>query len=379
MHMKTEWHRYNLKRRVADLPPVNADVFEVKVMQQRAKMEQYDEFGFKRVHPRDHRRRANRRNNHFLVDRSADISPSRTMSPAGSIASRNTAFTLESSTIGSESEPSSYEIDDLISDNQSMAVSESSGSIDNDSGDEIYDSDEISTHPTEPSQLPITVCFYCGRKFDQVESNIRHLFKSHCLYIPERSFLVDVDGLLRYLSDAVVKDHMCLKCGFVAHNLEGIRQHSKEKGHCVVPYETIEERNLVKEFYNFDTTLESHADTGKKVAFADENDDICEHTVAQIDDSGTQLKLPNGVCLGNRKYARYYRQDIPDPADKPVSEGERTVATVYAKADEVNQLGQQLKRQEMKELGVIEMRSRSKALALKLKKANKLKYLRTNI
>lgn len=34
-HYKTDWHRYNLKRRVADLPPVTAEEFQKRVQQQR--------------------------------------------------------------------------------------------------------------------------------------------------------------------------------------------------------------------------------------------------------------------------------------------------------------------------------------------------------
>jgi len=35
-HYKTDWHRYNLKRKVADLPPVSADTFQQKVLAQKA-------------------------------------------------------------------------------------------------------------------------------------------------------------------------------------------------------------------------------------------------------------------------------------------------------------------------------------------------------
>lgn len=34
-HYKTDWHRYNLKRRVADLPPVTAEEFQKRLQQQR--------------------------------------------------------------------------------------------------------------------------------------------------------------------------------------------------------------------------------------------------------------------------------------------------------------------------------------------------------
>lgn len=39
-HYKTDWHRYNLKRKVADMPPVTADNFQERVLAQRAAAEQ---------------------------------------------------------------------------------------------------------------------------------------------------------------------------------------------------------------------------------------------------------------------------------------------------------------------------------------------------
>lgn len=40
-HYKTDWHRYNLKRKVADMPPVTAENFQERVMAQRAAAEQH--------------------------------------------------------------------------------------------------------------------------------------------------------------------------------------------------------------------------------------------------------------------------------------------------------------------------------------------------
>ncbi|KAG8442510.1 hypothetical protein GDO86_011344 [Hymenochirus boettgeri] len=39
-HYKTDWHRYNLKRKVADMPPVTAENFQERVFAQRAVMEE---------------------------------------------------------------------------------------------------------------------------------------------------------------------------------------------------------------------------------------------------------------------------------------------------------------------------------------------------
>lgn len=36
-HYKSDWHRYNLKRKVAELPPASAEEFQKKVIAQRNK------------------------------------------------------------------------------------------------------------------------------------------------------------------------------------------------------------------------------------------------------------------------------------------------------------------------------------------------------
>lgn len=40
-HYKTDWHRYNLKRKVADMPPVTAENFQERVVAQRTAAEQH--------------------------------------------------------------------------------------------------------------------------------------------------------------------------------------------------------------------------------------------------------------------------------------------------------------------------------------------------
>ena len=37
-HYKTDWHRYNLKRKVADMPPVTAENFAERVQAQRTQV-----------------------------------------------------------------------------------------------------------------------------------------------------------------------------------------------------------------------------------------------------------------------------------------------------------------------------------------------------
>ena len=48
-HYKTDWHRYNLKRKVAELPPVTADNFQQRVLAQRAQVRTSHNAGIRNV------------------------------------------------------------------------------------------------------------------------------------------------------------------------------------------------------------------------------------------------------------------------------------------------------------------------------------------
>ena len=37
-HFQSDWHRYNLKRKIAELAPVSADVFAEKLLAQKAQV-----------------------------------------------------------------------------------------------------------------------------------------------------------------------------------------------------------------------------------------------------------------------------------------------------------------------------------------------------
>lgn len=37
-HFQSDWHRYNLKRKVAELPPVTAESFRERVLAQKAQV-----------------------------------------------------------------------------------------------------------------------------------------------------------------------------------------------------------------------------------------------------------------------------------------------------------------------------------------------------
>ncbi|KAI5962598.1 REH1 [Candida pseudojiufengensis] len=385
-HMKTEWHRYNLKRRVAQLPSISSELFAEKILSSKFKSdfksENEDEYGFyiatrkKKNNSRKQNLQISRNKTNFrgrpierIMNEAKDtIAQERSLSPAGSVASELSQFSLNDSEGYCEIEP--------IHTGSELNYTESSDFTDYDDLQDFELEEEDTVHvpkeedqneETQSSQIPITTCFFCETKNFDSERNIRHMFNYHGLYIPERTFLSDVDGLLNHLS-ATISNFNCLVCGFQGKNLESIRQHIKSKGHCKIPYESKDEKLEFAKFYDFttenegkDASRKSKRSTkqSKQVAFIedpsepvssseslvdeeerfedessideqstsnDERELNTNYSLVYIDSSGVELTTPIGSRIGHRSMHRYYRQNIALPGVD--QDGKKTQALV---------------------------------------------------
>ncbi|CCK69035.1 Reh1p KNAG_0B06050 [Huiozyma naganishii CBS 8797] len=353
-HMKTEWHRYNLKRRIAELPPVLADEFaeKLQISQREQGRNQVDEFGFS-ILPAPHENRGSaKKKHHKTILKNLDHEDMSEYQRAKShhhrmrkVASNAESVDSELSHLTLESELATNTDfgEDTISE-YSFTTSESGFATDHNDEDEV---DNIllpegdKDGAADIAVVSHTRCIYCGVENKEVERNVKHMFHLHGLYIPERSYLINLPGLLNFLINKIVIDLECLCCNFHGLSLESIRAHMNSKRHCRMPYETKEERTLFAAFYDFssidevegeDETVKRKSD--KKIHFdepvePEENDageyDInSNYTTVTVDEStGMEMTLPSGTRLGHRAGQRYYRQNLPSPSED--SESRRTV------------------------------------------------------
>lgn len=342
-HMKTEWHRYNLKRRIADLPPISADLFaeKLQISEREKQLHEVDEFGFAILKPRNsgrvERKQRSSQKNLTRGRRPEGIKQHahviRSLSPASSVASQISKFSIDSKMeIPTDFEEEAQYDYDFTTD--SNYTSDDNTSI-TDSTFDDYDG------------ILVTDCLFCGNHHQDIERNVRHMFQHHGFYIPERSYLIDLPGLLEYFIDLIVLDHECPCCSFEGSSLESIRAHIHSKRHARIPYETKEERSQYSEFYDFSSlsSVRPSEKKEKKTVTFKENDSSGEedndqseielessiedginsnYSVARMDNSGVELTLPTGTRVGHRAMTRYYRQNLPGPAD--LSDGNRTLA-----------------------------------------------------
>jgi pre-60S factor REI1 len=81
----------------------------------------------------------------------------------------------------------------------------------------------------------------------------------HGMFIPEKQYLVNLEGLLTALQQRVFALHECISCGKVKSNVFAAQTHMRDKGHCSIPYTTEEEQLEIGDFYDFRSTYSDEA------------------------------------------------------------------------------------------------------------------------
>ncbi|PYH93613.1 C2H2 finger domain protein [Aspergillus ellipticus CBS 707.79] len=325
-HMRKDWHLYNMKRRIAALPPVSQETFNDKVLAAKATTTAaaakatfettcvacqktfYSENSYQNhVKSSKHKAREARANRDAADDSSSVMSSTFSLGepinkPRESEVSK-VADTLKDTTITEENE--------------------------NEDEDE-----EMSDDAFSPSR-----CLFCSTKSADIQENTEHMYKAHGMFIPEKDFLVNPEGLLHYLYRKINENSECLYCHMIRNTPTGIRTHMRDKGHCMIAFETEAEQIEIGQYYDFRSTYSDDegdwesaasetAEGGVKVEGSGE-DEGWETDASSMDEdeddeddlenrksapvvyaTDYELHLPSGKSVGHRSLARYFRQNL---------------------------------------------------------------------
>ncbi|KAH3670791.1 hypothetical protein OGAPHI_001307 [Ogataea philodendri] len=341
-HMKTDWHRYNLKRRVSHLPPINEQLFNDKVGSflvddEDSSINVKSKATNKQLTKKDKRRLEKealieKKNQLLELARQRqyqhhDTTKSELEPSSPSLVAKLTAADVNIST---DRAPEPQELNTIA--------------------DDIDPEESIIKQKLENAvNIPLEVCMFCNKESHTLDENVEHMYKYHGLYIPEAPYLIDKPGLIGYLSEKVGLGNVCLACQFQGRNIESVRQHMIAKGHCKIPYDTIDEKLEISEFYNFESSYGGEQAEGAADDWEDISDDgnvDSNEEESELDDSedlytnGYQLQLPNGQVAGHRSLMRYYRQNLRP--ERELTEGQGTLV-----AAETRHFVQQIDRKEL--------------------------------
>jgi len=143
-------------------------------------------------------------------------------------------------------------------------------------------------------------CLFDGIEFDNLTSCLQHMSVVHSFRIPFWDNLEDLEGLLSYLGSKVGEYSCCVFCDKKFSTLKSVRDHMTSKNHCRMKDNDEAWFDEFGEFYNFEEN-----GTGNPLVRA-----LDGISSAEGEDPSTEafeLCLPR-YRVGHRAFAIYYRQ-----------------------------------------------------------------------
>ncbi|XP_033193942.1 cytoplasmic 60S subunit biogenesis factor ZNF622 [Bombus vancouverensis nearcticus] len=288
-HYKSDWHRYNLKRKVAELPPASVEEFQKRVITQRTKGYKEKEEGT--ISCKICKKNFNTRNqyeNHLLSKKHKE-----------KCAKQNVPFETENEDLENNAGPL---FGSVIKKNVQgeVSVKQQSEDMEVDSDIESINSDEW----IEDTENPVTNnnCLFCNHHSRSLVRNLKHMTIAHSFFVPDPEYCTDIKGLLVYLGKKIFAGYMCIWCndsGRCFQSVEAARAHMIDKGHCKM----LHEGDALAEYAEFYDYSSSYPD-------AEIGDPDAEVEIPELDDSDYQLVLPSGSIIGHRSLFIYYKQNL---------------------------------------------------------------------
>jgi pre-60S factor REI1 len=319
-HMRSDWHRYNLKRRVTSLPPISSEVFTEKVLQaqasttaaaSRAAYEKtctvcartyFSENAYQN-HLGSTKHKAKLA---MAGDKSVDDGTSSVMSSTFSLG--EPMPTQES--IDSDAEEEFNEVVEGIKKTNLKDVPpltrrpsrphHSAAGMDGDEGSVKTSSSVTAADEELSEEAALKRCLFCNYDSPSVPLNASHMERIHGMFIPERNYLVDLEGLIGSLYEKIHEYHECLYCGKLKPSVFGLQTHMRDKGHCKVRFDTEEEQLEIGEFYDFRST------------YSDDEE------MSDVEDELPGKKRSGGVKLGAKRQAK----TTDEGGDEEMEEGD---------------------------------------------------------
>ncbi|XP_065636380.1 cytoplasmic 60S subunit biogenesis factor REI1 homolog 1-like [Quercus suber] len=391
LHYKSEWHRYNLKRKVAGVPGVTEALFVARQTALAQEKGQSSEtpmlyscglcgkgYRSSKAHAehlksRNHIMRDSQGTNNEEEDKAiVKPLPRRVVNKPSPQREVNNEESEESD--WEEADPEEDLVGEATNSLTDLNVHEvgSDNDMDEDEDDDDDDYEEL-----DPSS-----CFMCDLEHDTIESCMVHMHKQHGFFIPDVEYLKDPEGFLTYLGLKVKRDFMCLYCNDRCqpfNGLEAVRKHMVAKSHCKVHFGDgdDEEEAELEDFYDYSSSYVD--EEGKQLVAAGDMDNNVEFgsggselIITRRSDEGKSTKT-----LGSREYMRYYRQK---PRPSPLN----NMAITAALASRYRSMGLATvqSREQMVRMKVMKQMNRSGVEAMRSKigmKSNVIRNLPNNV
>ncbi|XP_021738886.1 cytoplasmic 60S subunit biogenesis factor REI1 homolog 1-like [Chenopodium quinoa] len=325
LHYKSEWHRYNLKRKIAGVPGVTEALFLARLSalaEEKSKLNEAPMLYSCRICGKGYRSsKAHAQHlkskSHIMRAFSGDNNQNENTAIVRPLTRRTPVQPPPRKDVNME-ESDESEWEEVDSEDDIIDEATNSLTSMNMNGDSAAVVDSDSDEEDEFEDLDPTCCFMCDLKHQTIEKCMVHMHKKHGFFIPDIEYLKDPKGFLAYLGIKVKRDFLCLYCNERCQpfsSLEAVRKHMEAKSHCKVRFGDggDEEEVELEEFYDYSTSFMDV--DGKQLVAVDDGANSVE-----LGSGGAELiiksrtdKGASAKTLGSREFLRYYKQN-PRPA-----------------------------------------------------------------
>jgi pre-60S factor REI1 len=166
-HYKSEWHRYNLHRKLANLPSITLDKFET-----RSTANEKAENQKKRINCDICQKKFTNDkqcNNHFMSKKHKE--------KMKNVNTKN-------------------QISEIVNTKTGMDV--------------VADVTDIDSDYENPIEL--NDCLFCDHHSKNVKRNLKHMMIQHSFFVPDPEYCIDEKGLLMSLANKIYQDYQCIWC-----------------------------------------------------------------------------------------------------------------------------------------------------------------------
>eukprot|EP01102_Stenamoeba_stenopodia_P021001 TRINITY_DN8358_c0_g1_i1.p1 TRINITY_DN8358_c0_g1~~TRINITY_DN8358_c0_g1_i1.p1 ORF type:complete len:472 (+),score=137.00 TRINITY_DN8358_c0_g1_i1:217-1632(+) len=354
-HYKLEFHRFNLKRKVAGLPPIQQDVFDKKITEIRSKQveaekpvayscktcnKQYTNENTLKQHlqSKKHLEQAGQGTSAKAAKKSQN---SRRVVNASKLAEeqqkkKNKEQESEELKKAEEVQPQQSQNEkkeELVVEAPAKSEEANSESKPIDGESQTKPEGEEEETPKTPEQIieekiklglalrlsPDFDCLFCREKAPGLKKNLKHMTMEHGMFIPDIEYVTDIKGLVSYLGEKVGIGNTCLYCNKTFNSVEAVRGHMASLNHCKLLYD---ERGAaeISDYYNFTSSYgDIQIDLTKSEGETDEEaearaiDMLTRKSAAKLSEDGLELVLPDGRTIGHRSLQAYYKQRVRTP------------------------------------------------------------------
>jgi len=276
-HYQSQWHRYNVKRKVAKMAPLTLEMYEQVMIDLRddkeSKVKKNIQYGCRICKKRF--RSEETLMNHLQTKK------------------HKQKIKKEEKKLGRELQKYDYTYEsnlDEISENTSQT--------------------SVRTESTIPLQsLPANHCLCCPKQFESPGECLDHM-TSHGFFIPFIENVVSIEKLLGFLGEVIGEAGQCPYCYKSFSSLEGVWHHMEATGHHQMSLR--DEDNPFDEFYDFSPKVEMQEnELGELVPVNKEE----KRRPVGVNDFN-ELVLSDGTTIGHRSHIKIYRQAIKVPTTR---------------------------------------------------------------